>query len=309
MLNFFKKNQTSLTISLDRPDGVYKPGDTVNARISLQVDQDTKFRQFYAVLACEEAYQWKYSYESRDSDGDYHTNTQTGWQTNKIEVRREVYQEEGTLEAGHAQTMDFSAELPGDAPPSVEGGHLVKVNWRLEAVIDRKMASDFNGVAPIRVLQAAPIFGSGGRMQATSMSNEPDEAEVTLEAPRLEWRPGETIQGMLKIMPHKAFDVSDVRVELERWERIPPGRAPHNSNRGYRDNGNEVQAPLVSLKVAQKTHLEPGQPVSLPFSLEIPQPAPISCETNDYSITYNLKGILARRLRGDTHGVLNVTMV
>jgi hypothetical protein len=66
-----------------------------------------------------------------------------------------------------------------------------------------------------------------------------------------------------------------------------------------RDKGNEHLAEQ-SIQVVGNMKLQPGQDLDLPFSFDIPSPSPTTGSTPNSSVTWLLKGVLARPRRADT---------
>jgi hypothetical protein len=154
----------------------------------------------------------------------------------------------------------------------------------VKATLDRKLSTDINAEAPLVVLVAptgAPTPGQFGQ------SNEPGETLLTLELPGIEWVAGETIEGKLLVSPQKNFDATEVRVEVEQTEWVT-----------Y-DQGNQ-KVNEVKVKLAGKTKFTAGETLTFPFQIQIPQPCSPSGSSNNWSVTWKLKGILARFLRKDT---------
>jgi hypothetical protein len=56
----------------------------------------------------------------------------------------------------------------------------------------------------------------------------------------------------------------------------------------------------VKLQVAGKTRLQTGQALAYPFSLRIPDSSPPTSPMRQSSVSWMLKGVLARSLRADT---------
>jgi len=65
------------------------------------------------------------------------------------------------------------------------------------------------------------------------------------------------------------------------------------------DRGNQ-KVNAVKVKLADKTKLVVGQPMAFPFKITVPQPCSPSGSTGSWSVTWKLKGILARFMRKDT---------
>jgi hypothetical protein len=77
-----------------------------------------------------------------------------------------------------------------------------------------------------------------------------------------------------------------VRVELARTENVP------------RDLGNQY-VDRQAIKLAGGIKFEPGQTLTYPFRITIPVRPP-TAQTEKFSVEWQLSGVLARRLRGDT---------
>jgi hypothetical protein len=185
---------------------------------------------------------------------------------------------------GVPQVYQFEAAIPSDASPSCEG-NIVKLKWLVKATLDRKMAPDVNAETEVLVFVVPPgrLVGAG----EFGHSNEPREAELALALPGKEWVAGDTVEGQLLVRPQKEFDVSEVRVELVCREYVP------------RAEGHE-RLSEIKLQVAGKTHLQNGQALSYPFSLRIPDSAPPTSPMRQSSVSWMVKGVLARSLRADT---------
>jgi hypothetical protein len=184
------------------------------------------------------------------------------------------------------QTYEFSAVIPASATPTCDGGRIVRAKWLVKATLDRKMAGDFEDKAELMVFVAPP-----GKMVDAGefgFSNEPKEANLALTLPCKEWALGETIQGQFIVRPQKEFEATEVRIELVRLEQVP------------RDKGNEYREE-VKVKLAGKTKFQAGQDMKYPFSVAIPSPRPVTWRTRNSVVTWQVKGVLARFLRGDTH--------
>jgi hypothetical protein len=283
MFNFLKGGKVNLDVAVDRPSGIYFPGETVHVKISLNSDKDLKFQEARAALLYQEKYQIRTTHRTTDSHGHSHTEDVLRWQTNDQEVARQVLLGETNLPKGSAQSFEFEAHIPTSAPPSCPG-NIIQVKWLAKATLDRKLVGDINAEVPLTVL----VCPASARTPATvGQSNEPDDALLSLDLPGTEWAAGETIEGKFLINPQKNFDVTEVRVELEQTESIP-----------Y-DRGNQ-KVSAIQLKLAGKTKLMAGQAMVLPFQLQVPQPCSPTGFTGNWSVTWRLKGILARFMRKDT---------
>jgi sporulation-control protein spo0M len=285
MFDFLKGGKANVTVALDRPVGPYYLGETVHATVSIEGQKDLKVQEARATLSYREEYQYRHESTYRDSSGHEHTRDETSWTTDEQVVQRQQLMQEGTIAGNFRQTYDFVATIPTTAPPTCEGGKIVRVKWQLKATLDRRLAGDVEAATDLLVFAAPPGRDVGASQYG--YSNEPGEAELAFALPGKEWALGETIEGQLVVRPQKVFDASEVRVELMRVEHVP------------RDRGNEHREPRA-VKLAGKTRLEPGQTQTFPFRIDIPAPAPVTSRTRNSSITWRLCGILARSFRGDT---------
>jgi hypothetical protein len=185
---------------------------------------------------------------------------------------------------GTPQVYQFETAIPSEGSPSCQG-NIVKLKWLVKATLDRKMAPDSNAETEVLVFVEPPgrLAGAG----EFGHSNEPGEAEMALDLPCKEWVAGDTLEGQLLVRPQKDFDVSEVRVELVCREYVP------------RSSGHE-HVSEVKLQVAGKTHLQNGQALAYPFSLRIPESSPPTSQMRQSSVSWMLKGVLARSMRADT---------
>lgn len=282
MFDFLKGGKVNLNLTLDRPTGIYFPGDEIRATLELTSDKELKIQQGRLVLACEESHQVCSLTTSTDSDGNSSQEESYTWTTSSSEVARQVFLGEGTLPAGTSQRYEFSARIPDEALPTLSG-QIVTVKWMLKATLDRKLAADVNAEARILVHNlpsGAPTAGQYGQ------SSDPSNVEMILELPAREWSAGELLSGRLLLQPHKNFDVSEIRLELECCEEVPV------------DHGNQKRM-AINIQVAGKTRLQEGQALRFPFQLVLPEGCTPTLYTDRWSLSWKLQGVLARFLRPD----------
>ncbi|MBI4788989.1 MAG: sporulation protein [Chloroflexi bacterium] len=285
MFDFLKGGKARVTLELERTGAGYYPGETVRAKVTVVGEKDLKIQQGRVTLVYKEEYQYRHETERTDSDGRRERREAHTWQTDEIEVQKKVFLGEGTIKAGAQQSFEFELPMPGDAVPSCGDGRIVRVTWHVKATLDRKMAADVEEKSEIFVLSVAPgqAVGAG----EYGYSNSPGDAELVFALSGKEFVLGGRVEGQLLVRPKKAFDASEVRVELVRREYVP------------RNLGNEHLDQVV-IKVAGGTKLEPGQDLKYPFVLQVPGGGAGTIRTRNSSVTWTLKGILSRRMRGDT---------
>jgi hypothetical protein len=291
MFNFLRAGKTSVKLTLDRPiskDATqfspYYPGETVHASVTLLSEKEVKIQEGRIALVYQEEYQYKHHHRSTDSHGHSRTTVATDWATDEREVNRQVFLGETSLPAGTQKNYEFDLSIPTNAAPSVQM-EIIHVNWIVKATLDRKMTGDIEDKVYLPVFTRAS--GTSVQPVEAGVSTEPNEADLVFILPRREWMMGETIAGRLQINPKKEFNVTEVRVELVRRERVP------------RDLGNEHETSMP-VKLSDRTPLMPGQTLTLPFNIAIPSPVPATFSTPNSALDWTLRGILARKLRKDT---------
>lgn len=281
MFDFLKGGKANLQVTLDRPQAIYAPGETIHVTVNVQGVKDLKIQGAKIALVSVEEYE--YRYESRDSDGD--TSTTKSKTTEERPAWQNQFMGEATIKGNSNQNFEFSIPIPGDALPTVDGGKILNYSWAVKTTLDRRLAGDVEDKREVYLpAKGKGEMGGGGEF---GFSNEPGDAEISLRIPGKEFAVGDTIKGELVVRPKKQFDVTEIRVELARRESVP------------RDEGNEFNE-SQPVKLASGTKLTPGQDLVLPFQLNISSSVPISCRTPHGSIVWTLRGVLARRMRGDT---------
>ena len=291
MFDFLKGGKTSVKLTLDRPiskDATpaypYYLGETVHACVTLVSEKEVKIQEGRIALVYQEEYQYQHRTRSGTGHGHSTTSVAYAWATDEREANRQVFLGETSLPAGTQKTYEFDLPIPTNAAPSARA-EIVHIKWVVKATLDRKMAGDIEERIEVPVFSGAP--GTTVQPVETGISNEPDEADLIFSLPGKEWVMGETIAGRLRVNPKKEFDVTEIRVELVRRERVP------------RDLGNERET-LLPVNLSDGTRLKPGQNLTLPFNIAIPSPVPATFSTSNSTLDWMLKGILARRLRKDT---------
>lgn len=281
MFDFLKGGKATLTVSLDRTNRIYAPGETIHVTVNVQGVKDLKIQSGKIALVSLEEYE--YRYESRDSDGD--TSTTTTKTTDQVKVWEQQFLGETTIKTNSTENFEFNISIPAKATPTVADGKILNLTWLVKTTLDRKLAGDVEDKQELYIL--APLSGTSSGPGDFGISNEPGEAEMLLRLSKREFALGETISGELILRPKKQFDVTEIRVELVRLEDVP------------RDEGNQFKQD-EKVKLAAGTKLTPGQEMTFPFQIKIPTLRPITANTRHGTINWSLRGVLSRRMRGDT---------
>ncbi len=284
MLNLLKGKKAQVTITADRPDGRYYPGETVGITVDIHPAKDLKLHGAVIKLTGIEEYQYHTVHYVTDSDGHSRTEDSYVWGDRQVVISEEKFLGEETLPADRPAQYSFQMTLPADALPTCKGS-IERVRWEVSVKLDRRMAGDTNTTLDLFVHSRAP--GQYVQPGEYGDSNEPDEAELALLLDSLEAVTDQPFSGQLRIRPRKNFDVTEVRLELVRCEYVP-----------Y-DRGNTHQE-VYPFRLVGKTHLSAGEENIIPFQVTVPADAVPSVHAGLGSIEWKVKGILARRLRKDT---------
>jgi hypothetical protein len=286
MFDFLKGGKIDLKVTFDRAPALYFPGESILATISLDSEKELKIKEGRVVLFYRDKFEYTTTTQTTDSDGNTETSTSKNWRSDDYEQAQDLFiLGETTIPKGFAQTYDFVAQVP-ESFPTTYRGKIIIVQWLVKATLDRKLAGDINAEAEATVL-VAPT-GERAPVQL-GQSDEPGEADFSFELPDEEWVSGETISGSLVIRPQKSFEATEVRVELVQSEHVSYDEGNTNEN-------------TIKVKLAGKTKLNPSETLRLPFQVQIPQTCAPSGSAGHWSVTWKLKGVLARFLRKDTFG-------
>src|SRR5512136_1715542 len=156
MFDFLKGGKAKVHVTLDRPMLPYYAGETVHATVTIEGEKELKIQEARVALVCHEEYEYRYESHDRDSDGDYHTETHTSWATDEQVVQQQQLMGPGAIPSNFMQSYEFSAAIPAGAPPTCDGGRIVRVKWMVKVTLDRKLASDIEGKAELMVFTAPP---------------------------------------------------------------------------------------------------------------------------------------------------------
>ncbi len=284
MFNFLKGKKTEITFTFDRATPVYVPGDTVGITVQIEPDKDMKLQGARFRLTGTELYCYTTEETRQDSDGKWETHQVDRWVQNEFFIGEEVFLRETILPNGKPQQYTFQYTLPLECLPSVKG-EILKVEWKASVKLDRKLAGDIQEEAPLTVIWPAP--GVDVQPGNYGQSSEPYEADMNFILPGLEAVLNQPYGGQLRVLPHKNFDASEVRLELVHYENVP-----------Y-DKGNHVEK-VDKVILAKGAKFEAGKEQVFLFQAPFLADAPPSLETENGTLTWTLKGVLARRLRKDT---------
>jgi hypothetical protein len=288
MFSFLKPTKINLNVQLDPDALVYIPGQTIRARFSVENDREVKIQGLRFAVFYNEYYEYREEVSEIDDDGGTSRSVKTSNRSNETEVFRFDPLLESNLAPGRLD-YETAFTLGRDALPSCEG-KIAALNWYAKATLDRKLAADINTRVGFRVLSLVPeVLTPPGQY---GVSNQPGEAQLCFDLPNKEVINNTALMGSLRVAPVKSFEVKEIRLELVCREFVPDVTRTGNTN--------TRETVAAKMPIAGKFTLQPGQPVEIPFIFQLPAQIPPTASLNVGKISYTLKGILARSLRGDT---------
>ena len=275
-------SETTIELALER--GEFLPGEEVAARVTVGGDPDERIQAGRVELV----YENSYLYRSRDRMHDSHD---VGGSRETVSTTKTVTVATQPLPRGSQTAVApgihaVSLTLPPNAPPTAlesEGRVREPVRWEVRAILDRRMSVDPDSTAPI-VVRSRPDQHAAWALQQP-LSGPVCQMNLEQLSAR-DVRLGDTISGVLGIVPSSEFEGRGVRVQLTR-KRID---TPDDMTTTYDE-------PRVQL--AGETRFEPGRALRYPFQLTVPEDVPPS-----FVAMYNhhhlyLEGVIDLRMKGD----------
>jgi hypothetical protein len=251
------------------------PGALLPVEIRLEAQEEIKARELRVELVGEETYFVKETH--RDSQG--HTSTRVVQKTGTIANITNTIATEPVLLKGLEQHWNISLQLPAEAPPSCRG-QLVNIRWKIKVTLDVPNQPDQSQEIPLQVLHVLPqdikITTSSGEQVFTDFIANLEVAQIAF--------PDDTLIGRLTMQIKDKLNVQGIRVELVKVE-----------DAGARDSS-EVTS---KIEVSGSSSFNPFESPSFDFSLNIPRDAPPTANSVHSSLRWNIKAVIARRLKTD----------
>jgi hypothetical protein len=270
-------SKVDVEVTTDRR--AYMPGDTVQARIAIRAGKGLDIEEARAELV----YENKYTYRDREWTSRGSGQTMTHTTTDSAVRDRQRFLEAGSVSGDSEHSVELT--VPADAPPSGKGG-ITEVRWKVQAVVSRRHKLDPDASADIAV-QSPPVqYAAWGAASPEVDTHGDCGLELRLPGgPHL--RAGDALAGTLVVTPREPMALQEVRFELVRKERVP------------RDVGHRDEKRAASVVVEHGVELSSMIPRELPFSIALPPDACPCLETEQSTVRWFLRGVLARRMRSD----------
>jgi hypothetical protein len=131
MFNFLKGKQQELIVILDRPDGIYRPGETVNISVDIQPKNKLELVGVRVQLKGFEGRVFHGTYLDSNTYDYISTPTEgTLWNYTEFFAKEEKILDEITLPSGTLRHYSFQMSIPSEASPSFVGEDLI-VRWQV----------------------------------------------------------------------------------------------------------------------------------------------------------------------------------
>ena len=270
----FGELAAKVSLDLDRPEGPYYPGDEVQAKVLLESEKGTGAKRFRVGL-----WAWEQCIQE-DSEGSDTTRTAFS----DFVVVETLFLDRD-LPPGTRQPYEVALRIPEDAFPPYHTSS-IRSGWSVRAVLERNLKKDVEGevmlplVVPPPGLKARPVEGGA--------VSHPQEVEMHIWLPSLEWVEGDRVEGKLTVIPRKSFEAGEVRVQLIRHEKVHMPRFKSSSTNW-----------LDRVSLAGKTRFQQGQMVEWTFEYPLPATGCPTRQTEATTVAYCLRASLGRRFKKD----------
>jgi hypothetical protein len=273
-----------LRVELDRPGGIYAPGETVRANITLTASGELAVRSLRVVFVNTERYQLR---QLSNEGGDYFA-TDTSEQI----LAERLLAEQSTWKPGQTQSWQFEGTIPANALPS-HPGQVFQIEYAVRAEADRERAVDLHAEARAIVIARWPTddeskeSGDGESAEDDPNTTVLNEGVFTVRLERDAYREGETVAGTFVANPKRDLDIKGIRMELVRREALLEGLTNSSSQL------------LATSMISGPTRLRAGTNTEFPFRFELPIDNMPSVETARAWGATVLVATLDRRLARD----------
>jgi hypothetical protein len=208
-------------------------------------------------------YRNTYREDDTDADGDRTTRTRT---SDVLVAVEQVPVGDGASPGQLDAQLTVPADAPGTAAKSVE--------WFVRALVDRRHARDATAEQPLTVLAPADALGPW----AQSAPKVDGRCTFALDVSTRTVRPGDAITGTLTLTPHEEIAARAVRVQLERRREDPDRNVDSDDTTRVELRGEGV--------------LAPGEQVTLPFEIVVPEDAAPSFRAEHNRQRWYLQGVV-----------------
>lgn len=272
-------DRVDLKVTTDRPE--YLPGEAVQTTVSIAGRQELEIDEARVELVSEN----EYTHTERSYSGRNTSSTHDVTDTDRVVHATEPILEARTIRPGEQLERTVSLAVPPGASPSGEG-EITSVRWKVAVVLSRRHALDPDEQAPIRVVSSPEAYAE--RAETPPELDAPGDWQLEFRLPGDRTaRTGERVSGALVLTPSEESEPQEIRVELVRREEVPRGQ------------GNASETVEAEAQLAETPSLGARIPRELAFDLAVPATACPTLRTDESTVRWYLRGVVARRLRSD----------
>ena len=130
MFNFLKGKKSELSVTLDRLNGIYYLGETVNVNVDIQPKRELELVGVRVQLRGLEGRAYKHTVMDSSYQNIPISTENTSWDYTEFFTGEERALDETTLPGGTLRHYSFQMNIPSDASPSFVGEDLI-VRWQI----------------------------------------------------------------------------------------------------------------------------------------------------------------------------------
>ncbi len=280
-------------------DRVYRPGDTIPARVHLRMQGRPRVRKVRVGLVFWQRFRFPDWYEQEDGTVEYFMD----WK----EQERWVVQAElplpQPLPKDFQKTYTGTLTIPEGVPPPHEG-RICQGRWFVKTVVDRPLRPDDVYQAPLQMVVPPP--GAFQQPDFYGQSTHPDIVTMRLHLPGLEFVEGDLLEGTLSLRAHREFQARSLRVTLDVEERIVykfdvmPGLTFEDEFEDILEESRDTSR-VADMELAAPFQMAAGEERRFPFRLQIPRMRKPTCQAcgEGGTIRWTLQGVVDRPWKQD----------
>ena len=283
-------------LKMDIDKDAYSPGEELKARILISSNKSVKMEEVRLELTCMTTVEYNVvrRYATTYFNEEDLNEFVREWKTIELVKIREKVLEKGVIPARDL-FLEKSLTIPLDAPPTFDGT-LIKTNWIVKTVINRKLRKD------IIAKKNVTIMGHVSDEELKEPREIPydlKDATILIKVPRFAFKFGETVSGEISIKAKKNLKFNEIRAELACIEKLDPTKiliTPITSSTEFQGECFET---FSRESLAKGVELEEDDEQKFWFNLKAPNIQKPMCETEYYKVAWFLNIVCSRRFKTD----------
>ena len=247
----------------------YYAGDSIEATVTLTVEQDLKVEEVYVELLGVAKYEHvEEGISSFSQIPEYHR-------------EKKILASKSTIKAGSPYVYEATLKIPKYTPPTYHG-NVISIKWLIKASCDIRLEWDISAELEIPVLIERPRQAPEANDNIVEVTT--DNCTLSLSLSEVAIVEGETVHALLTVKPSNHFIASEMWAEVILFEDIPTAA-------GYKRKWIEQKIPIIS-----KTQFETGLAQSFSFDMTIPAMYTPTIQTVGFTAEWQLKAIVSRHM-------------